>query len=170
MGIEHGILPLMPKKDCTYWACSLFEALFESTNFNKCLKQGKCWICSIWGGHVPKKALKTGELLNIFNPEGKYGRGIEHGAFPLRIEHKEHIEHLLVLSTSFGTCLESRKEFYTSPPSPPFWPEGIFRGEGGVYLDTPPPPAAGILYAPPLLYTPPPSPPPSSPKPTLHHP
>ena len=41
------------------------------------------------------------------------------------------------------------------PPSPPpmFWPEAIFKGEGGsVYFE--PPPAAGILY-PPLLIRPP---------------
>ena len=41
------------------------------------------------------------------------------------------------------------------PPSPPFWPESIFKGEGGgVYISNPP--AAGILYPPPpLFYTPP---------------
>ena len=88
----------------------------------KCLKQGKCTLCSIPGGsQVPKqlkiedgisksaynrgdaqyvqcskKVLKTVEMLNmftVFNFEGKCGKGIEHGTFPLGIERIEHIEH-----------------------------------------------------------------------------
>ena len=40
------------------------------------------------------------------------------------------------------------------PPSPIFWADGIFQGEGGgVYILKPP--AAGISYTPPLSYTPP---------------
>ena len=39
------------------------------------------------------------------------------------------------------------------PPSPHFWPEGIFQGRGvGVYILRPP--AARMLYATPFLYTP----------------
>ena len=45
---------------------------------------------------------------------------------------------------------------YIPPPSPHFWPEGIFQGRGvGVYILRPH--AAGSLYAPPF-YTPPPPP------------
>ena len=36
-------------------------------------------------GHVPKKVLKTGEMFKMLNPEGKYGRGIEHGPKKLNI-------------------------------------------------------------------------------------
>ena len=40
------------------------------------------------------------------------------------------------------------------PPSPHFWPKGIFQGRGGgVYILSPH--AAGILYPPPPFYTPP---------------
>ena len=52
--------------------------------------------------------------------------------------------------------LWSREKLYTPPPpSPHFWPKGIFKGRGvGVYILRPH--AAGILYAPPfLIYTPP---------------
>ena len=48
---------------------------------------------TLLGGHVPKKVLKTGEIFNmfnVFNPVGKYGKEIEHGTFPHRIEHIEH--------------------------------------------------------------------------------
>ena len=88
---------------CSRWLPSPVSELWEalrsqisgmcSTNFQKCLKQGKCSICSIFLGHVPQKVLKTGEMfnmLNMFNPEGKYGRGLNmapknwtYWAFPL---------------------------------------------------------------------------------------
>ena len=48
--------------------------------------------------------LKTGEMFNMFNPEGKHRKGIEHGTFPLRIEHIEHIEHFPCFKHIFGTC------------------------------------------------------------------
>ena len=45
------------------------------------------------------------------------------------------------------------RTYIRPPPSPHFWPKGIFQGRGvGVYILRPH--AAGILYAPPLLYTP----------------
>ena len=59
-------------------------------------------MCSISWGHVPKRVLKIGEMFNMFNPEGKYGEGIEHGRFPLRIEHSVHIEHFPKFKHLFG--------------------------------------------------------------------
>ena len=45
--------------------------------------------------------------------------------------------------------------FYAPPPSPHFWPKGIFSGEGGggVYFEAP---RARNFIRPLLLYTPPP--------------
>ena len=117
-GIEHGLFLLMPPKNWTYWTFPLFWALFESTNFKKCLKQGKCSICSIFLGHVPKKVLKTGEMFNMFNmfnPEGKYGKGIEHGTFPLRIEHIEHIEHFPCFKHFFGNMPRKDWTYWAFP-------------------------------------------------------
>ena len=45
------------------------------------------------------------------------------------------------------------------PPSPPFWLERIFEGEGGECIfRTPPPTPRQEFYTPPLFYTPPPPP------------
>ena len=56
-------------------------------------------------------------------------------------------------ASKFAGKLFSREKLHTPPPSPHFWPKGIFQGRGvGVYILRPH--AAGILYAPPF-YTPP---------------
>ena len=73
---------------------------------SKMFKTGKMLNMFNFLGMFPK-VLRTEEmfnLFNMFNPEGKYGKGIEHGKLPLRIEHIEHIEHSPVLSTFLWTC------------------------------------------------------------------
>ena len=52
----------------------------------------------------------------------------------------------------FALLYISREKLYT-PPHPPLWTEGIFKG-GGVYILRPT--GAGFLDAPHLLYAPPP--------------
>ena len=74
---------------------------FWKHQFQKVLKTGEMLNMFNLFGACSKKVLKTGEMFNMFNPpmfnpEGKYGKGIEHATFPLRIEHIEHIEHFPV--------------------------------------------------------------------------
>ena len=48
----------------------------------KVLKTGEMFNMFNFLGLCSKKVLKTGEMFNMFNmfnPEGKYGKGIEHG-------------------------------------------------------------------------------------------
>ena len=109
-GIEHG-----PKKLNIF---SSSHALFESTNFKKCLKQGKCSICSIFLRHLPKKVLKTGEMFNMFNmfhPEGKYGKGIEHEYFPSGLIILNILNISPVLSTFLGTYQKGLNILSISP-------------------------------------------------------
>ena len=48
---------------------------------------------------------------------------------------------------ALATQLPVMEDFYKPPPHP-LWPEGIFKGEGGVDFEAPP--AAGFSYALPL--------------------
>ena len=57
-----------------------------------------------------QKVLKTGDMFNMFNPEGKYGKGTEHGIFRLRVEHIEHIEHFPSFKHFFGITPKKIKQ------------------------------------------------------------
>ena len=76
------------------------------------------------------------------------------GAYGTDTQLHLHIVAPFTNSSQFVPSCMGRNS--TPTPLPPFWPEGIFQGEGGGVVYIFKPPAAGILYSPPSFIRPPP--------------
>ena len=101
-------------------------------------------------GQTPQNGV-SGPLHFLTEREDIPGKRTRHeGGAPKAAFNISNVNMLPLVATGQGEII------YAPPPSPSFWPEGIFKGEGGgVYILNPPPPPGGRILYPPLFDTPP---------------
>ena len=99
------ILPSLvnDRRTATPWRSSNTEK--SSIKIKKCLKQGKCSICSIFFGHVQKKCLKQGKC-SICSICSIFWGNFEHGFNMEGSPKKLNILNILNISPVLSTFFE----------------------------------------------------------------